>query len=148
MTYFPAELAPRCFVDQQMPDAIRAALQPILSKHHALIPRWCEFVEFFWSENPPAEFDQVVAASTYVYYDYLNARIDIYPNFLTRVDLQEMLVVHELLHIQLEPYANTVKDLRDFLSEHHPESKKLFMEMIRHAEERTTSSLANWIVQR
>lgn len=147
MPHYPIESVPRCFIDQQMPNAVRDALIPILEKHHSLIPRWCEFVEFFWAESQP-DNNLIIAASTYVYYDYLNARIDIYPNFVTRGDLREMLVVHELLHIQLEPLANTVKDLRDFLVEHHPESRKLFNEMIRHAEERTVSSLAHWIASR
>lgn len=148
MPHYPVERAPRCYIDEQMPDAVRDVLVPILEKHHDLIPKWCEFVEFFWAESPPDYLlpGESIAASTLAFYDYLNARIDIYPNFLTRGDLREMLVVHELLHLQLEPFANTVKDLRDFLIEHHPEMKKHFNEIIRHAEERTTSSLAHWIV--
>lgn len=124
-----------------MPDALREVLIPILVKRHEIIPNWCERVEFFWVEQQA----ELIAAATYVYYDYLTARIEIFPNFLTRGDLREMLIVHELLHIQLEPLANAVKDLRDFLSSQHPQNAKLFAEIIRHAEERTTSSLAYMI---
>jgi hypothetical protein len=35
--------------------------------------------------------------------------------------------------------------LRDFLSAQHPQCKNLFEEIIRHAEERTVSSLAHWV---
>jgi hypothetical protein len=142
--HYPTEVAPRCFVDQQIPEELRSLLIPILARRHGIIPKWCERVEFFWVEAQPQD-NQVIAAATYVFYDYLNARIDLYPNFLTRGDLRENLIVHELFHIQLEPLANAVKDLRDFLSAQHPQCKNLFEEIIRHAEERTVSSLAHWV---
>lgn len=138
MPTFPEPVAPRCFLDHQLPNALRFALIPILEKHHGKIPSWCERVEFFWEEETS---EPMIAATTWPSYDYLKARIAVHPNFLTRADLQEALIVHELLHIQLEPLANAVKDLRDFLSERHPELKNFFTEIIRHAEERTVSSL-------
>lgn len=146
MPFFPESVAPRCFLDQQLPNAVRFALVPLLEKHHDKIPAWCERVEFFWEEESPDE-GTPIAATTYPSYDYLKARIVVYPNFVTRADLAEALLVHELLHIQLEPLANAVKDLRDFVAQQHPELKELFTEIIRHAEERTVSSLTTLFVR-
>lgn len=135
MPFFPVEVAPRIFVDQQIPLALRDVLIPLFERYAHLVPAWCNRVEVFWSEETGP------AASSLCNYDYGKATLTFYPNFLSRADLQEDSVVHELLHIQLEPFANTVKDLRDFLQEHHPALKNHFAEIVRHAEERTVSSL-------
>lgn len=136
--HFPVKIAPRIWVDQQIPRVLREIIVPLFQRYAWLVPAWCFRVEVFWSESQTD-----AAADSRCLYDYGTAAITLYPNFLSRADLQEISITHELLHIQLEPMANTVKDLRDFLAERHPECKSLFHELIRHAEERTISSLTN-----
>lgn len=138
---FPVEIAPRIFVDQQIPVALRNAIVPLFEKWAHLIPPWCTKLEVFWNE------EKGDAAGIECRYDYGTASLTFYPNFLSRADHQEAVVIHELLHIQLEPLANTVKDMRDFLAENHPTSKALFIELVRHAEERTVSSLTHTLMR-
>lgn len=143
MPIFPHPVAPRVYFDAQMPSSVSEAAEEIFIKWAHLIPSWCEYIEVFWDESAGQS-----AAYCEAKYDYARANVTLGPNFMSRADRREAYIVHELLHIQLEPLANTMKDIRDFLKEHHKETSKLFDELVRHAEERTVSSLTATLIPR
>jgi hypothetical protein len=127
------------WVDDRIPEGVRRCLRPLLIRHASLVPGWCGHIDVFWKD----EDTDRGAAAIEAFYDYRRANLWIYPNFITRPDRQEYTVVHELFHLLTEPWYNTTRDLRAFLDEHHPESKKLIAEEMRHAMEQTVCDMAD-----
>jgi hypothetical protein len=126
----------RYFLDPAMPPELRRAIEPILVKWRGLIPSWCERIDLMWNDE-----DRNGAAFSVAHYDYRRGHINVLPNWLTRPDRRESMIVHETIHFLTEPVHNVLTDFWKFMEQHHPETKGLFEELVRHANEQVTVDL-------
>lgn len=90
-------------------DAVRALAEPILDRWRWLIPSWCHELLVFYRET---DGDNAAAACR-TYPEYRYAQLMIYGSFVgkQRPDDRENAIIHELLHVQLQPLVQEFKHL-------------------------------------
>lgn len=93
-----------------LPSEVKAALAPHLEALTFLVPGWCECVNVLWSEKAEDE----CSMQTRVYFDYRFAEVFVTPLWLScREDIRASSVLHELLHLHLNPLFDYVSGTLD-----------------------------------
>lgn len=119
-----------------IPPEVRGAIEPLLTCWQGVLPSWCHTLNVIWSEADTG------ALSIRTQYEYRRATLTVYPNFITCPDKRERDVIHELMHVLLEPLANVMTDMRDELAEKCPDVKRWAEEAARYGEESAVCDLA------
>lgn len=110
-----------------LPDEVRSAVAPHLERWAFLIPSWCHELN--------------------VIYEYRRADLTVLPNFISCLpDRRARDVVHELLHIIIEPMQRVAKDLRERLVAECPPLGAWSSEAIRFADESVTVDLTEMVL--
>ncbi len=132
---------------QQLPDMpaeVRTAFEPMLTEYASLLPAWLLFlrVEFDASDG-----NEGAAAQINVRMEYCRATLTIGAQWMACDEAyRRKAVIHELLHITLDPMMNLVADFRDLACKAHPDLKDFLIEQARMANERVTTDLT-WVAE-
>lgn len=96
--------------DATVPPELRSALQPLLDEFKYLVPTWCHTVNI--SNSTEAKEEELACAQ--VLPEYRQAFICFSPLWIeAREDLRRDAVLHEILHISIEPMRQVLIDLLD-----------------------------------
>ena len=120
-----------------VPHEVRQALEPHLVKWSFLLPAWCHVLQVIWGEEHPQGALEMVA-----HYEYRSAELWVYSNYLTREDVREEKIIHELLHVSTAPMDLQMRQLRDALVRLCPDLEQWATENIRSSVESVVSDLA------
>lgn len=99
------------------PSEVRASVEPALVSLEWLAPKWCHSISVRW--NPiPDEDDETSSARCQVSFAYRSAKIEILPAFLSEPEwTRRGTLIHELLHISIQPLTDYTMDLAERLLE-------------------------------
>lgn len=130
------------------PSEARASAEPAFSGLEWLVPGWCQAVTIRWNPTPD-EGNTTATAASNVNFAYRCARIEIFPCFLTDFEERRLTVIHELLHISIQPLAEYACDLADrLLKEDSPKFHESVCDEIRVRNEGAVEDLAHAILGR
>jgi hypothetical protein len=92
---------------REMPEEVRAVVEPLLEKHLHRVPSWCNTLAVTSGSSSEARVVATVEAD----YEYRQARISFTPLFLSENKKnRESTIVHELAHLPLAPIRDWVLD--------------------------------------
>lgn len=126
------------FIFIRTPEEVQKAISPYLTAWSPIIPGWCREIIVVWNDN-----DTEGALSMRANYEYRRGELTIHPNFISHPERREQAVVHEFIHVLLEPFSNTLTDIKDALLKERPDLKTWVEEQIRYSEESTVCDIAH-----
>jgi hypothetical protein len=127
---------------KDMPAEIRKSVEPLFKKWQHVIPAWCRHLSIAYFEIE----ETGVVASVSVDREYLQARLRIHPGYLTESPAnRERTIVHELIHLGTEPWANWNASIIDNLTDDEG-IKKHLTEELRHMRESVVQDVTFMLV--
>lgn len=126
----------------EFPEAKQAALEAILERIAPMIPNWIQRIYF--KNLGVASDDEGAACSVHVNTCYRFAEIAVFPEFWDE-DWPErvMFLVHELIHIPIEPVAETITGFIEVYIEENTPARTLLEKQLKNAIETTVQDLAH-----
>lgn len=124
-----------------MPTEVRTALAPLVERHIALVPTWCHVLLLDWDDT-----DRDALAKTTCRREYRWAKITVCPSWLRQDSTErEDTIVHELLHVVMEPVHNHTTDMLNLIREKYPDVHAWAEEQRRYANEATVQDMTRAI---
>lgn len=125
---------------KDMPDAVRAAVEPIIQQWRWLIPGWVQEVMIRWQ----AQAEDGESADTVVSYEYRWVSIRLKGHWLSDARTQEKDIVHELIHAFTHPLAEYARnEMERLLPENEaPKYRAAVLEELRMRHESFVQDLA------
>lgn len=124
--------------NQDVPEAVRKEVEPLLGRYHGLIPTWCILRVLYSREEGESPAEMRVHA------EYRTAQLVIYPDFLPADrELRAEWVLHELLHIPTMGMKRAFHDVLEAvdLETEQPALYRWAVEAMRKANEAATTDL-------
>lgn len=128
-----------------IPKVIAKELRQELKDYEWLIPSWCQHIHVDWAEQGSTEGTLITCQTSY---EYRNARLTFYPQFLSEGDQRAEHVVHDLLHGFTAVLANYAYDTISLLvpPEDAPKFRESLLEELRIRHESMVQDLAHCLV--
>lgn len=123
-------------VHTNAPPEVIQALEDAMSQWKSILPGWCREIVVKWFDSADD-----CALSITVSYEYRRAELNVYPNFISHPHRRSQAVLHEFIHVLLEPFSNYVTDVKNELLKEKPELKEWVEETQRYAEESTVCDM-------
>lgn len=99
-----------------MPPEVRKAAEKYVKKHSDLVPTWCHCLTLMYE----VEGDENAVAACCAEFHYRQATIRLFPSFLDETEAdRELTIVHELLHIPLDPLVSYARSVAERISDEH-----------------------------
>jgi hypothetical protein len=125
-----------------IPKVIVKELRQELKAYDWLIPDWCQRVYVDWAEQGSTDGTLITCQTSY---EYRNARLTFYPQFLSEGDQKAEHIIHDLLHGFTSVLANYAYDTISLLvpPEDAPKLRESLLEELRIRHESMVQDLAH-----
>lgn len=133
--------------NQAIPKVIVKELRQELKAYEWLIPDWCQRVYVDWAEQGSTDGTLITCQTAY---EYRNARLTFYPQFLSEGDQKAEHIIHDLLHGFTSVLANYAYDTISLLvpPEDAPKFRESLLDELRIRHESMVQDLAHCLRQK
>lgn len=126
----------------EFPEAKQVILEGILDHITPMIPKWIQ--KIYIKNLGVASDEEGTSCTVYVDTNYRFAEIAVFPDFWEEDGPSRVhCLVHELIHMPMEPVAVTIKEFIEAYMEEDSPARKLLEKQLRNAVETTVQDLAH-----